>query len=171
MSSSSSEHEESVPGPSGVAIRSLSSIPSIHPRGDSSDDDCVDDPDFVPLSGSENDDQDVEDDKRKGEGRVAGISGASGDNSYDITSGVATSSGGRELQDGRRMRMPGSMLEKNGHARARQKEKWEKNIAKRKRNLGEEYTCYTTKKVMPAKEVGPPCNDGCFEKIGRANID
>lgn len=42
---------------------------------------------------------------------------------------------------------------------------------KKRRNLGEEYTSYTTRKVMPAKHVGPPCKDGCFDTFGRTNID
>ena len=33
---------------------------------------------------------------------------------------------------------------------------WETNVAKKKRNLGEEYVSSITKKVVPPKGLGPP---------------
>ncbi|KAK4326821.1 hypothetical protein Pmani_002678 [Petrolisthes manimaculis] len=47
---------------------------------------------------------------------------------------------------------------------------WKKNIAKRKRNSGEEYESSVTRKVVKKNEIGAPCRDGCFEKMGMNNI-
>jgi len=47
---------------------------------------------------------------------------------------------------------------------------WKKNTAKRKRNSGEEYESSVTRKVVKKKEIGAPCRDGCFEKMGMNNI-
>ncbi|KAK3884060.1 hypothetical protein Pcinc_011648 [Petrolisthes cinctipes] len=45
-------------------------------------------------------------------------------------------------------------------------EKWIKNVAKEKRNKGEEYvSCSGKKRPMPARAIGTPCNDGCFDKV------
>ncbi|KAG7156486.1 hypothetical protein Hamer_G006447 [Homarus americanus] len=55
--------------------------------------------------------------------------------------------------------------------RERRVDDWAKEAAKHKRNLGEEYVSYSTKKVVKARQVGPPCPDGCFDKPGRDNID
>ncbi|XP_064092841.1 uncharacterized protein LOC135205710 isoform X1 [Macrobrachium nipponense] len=46
-----------------------------------------------------------------------------------------------------------------------------RNVSKRKRNSGLEYISVTTKKLMPARKVGPACRDGCYDKIGRDNIE
>ncbi|KAG7171658.1 hypothetical protein Hamer_G014803 [Homarus americanus] len=55
--------------------------------------------------------------------------------------------------------------------RERRVDEWAKEVAKRKRNLGEEYVSYSTKKVVKARQVCPPCPDSCFDKLARDNID
>ena len=46
---------------------------------------------------------------------------------------------------------------------------WKKNIAKRKRNTGDEYVGVSGK-VEEKRKIGPPCKDGCFEKLGMDNV-
>ena len=48
---------------------------------------------------------------------------------------------------------------------------WQVSKAKTARNLGKEYQSYKTKKIMPARKVGEPCKDGCFDTVGRDKID
>lgn len=55
---------------------------------------------------------------------------------------------------------------KKGRKRVARPDAWGQAIAKQKRNAGEAYTSYGTKKKMPARKIGPMCNDGCFEDIG-----
>ncbi|KAK3865670.1 hypothetical protein Pcinc_028734 [Petrolisthes cinctipes] len=43
--------------------------------------------------------------------------------------------------------------------------------AKRQRNRGEEYVSRTTGRHVPARCVGAPCRDGCFDKITRPIVD
>ena len=45
-------------------------------------------------------------------------------------------------------------------------QQWQKNIVKRKRNLGEKYVSANTKREVAARKIGNPCNDGCFVKVG-----
>ena len=47
-----------------------------------------------------------------------------------------------------------------------------KKEAKRKRDSGEAYVSRTTKKMVPAKQVGKPCGCplNCFEKVGLENV-
>ncbi|KAK4299195.1 hypothetical protein Pmani_028513 [Petrolisthes manimaculis] len=56
-----------------------------------------------------------------------------------------------------------------GPSRGRKKtlkpEEWKQNVAKKKRNLGEEYVSRKTGALIPAKVMGPPCSDGCYDKI------
>ncbi|CAL4124396.1 unnamed protein product [Meganyctiphanes norvegica] len=59
---------------------------------------------------------------------------------------------------------------KRGCERVSQPEKWLKTIAKKKRNLGQSYTSYNTKIEVPARKVGKPCSDGCFDKVDRETI-
>lgn len=56
--------------------------------------------------------------------------------------------------------------------RPRNEEQWEKNVAKRKRNLGQEYQSHTTKKTVSARRIGEPCtcSKKCFDIVGRDNI-
>ena len=56
--------------------------------------------------------------------------------------------------------------------RPRNPEQWQKNIAKRKRNSGEEYVSIKTKKTISARKIGPPCKckNNCFQKVGPNNI-
>ena len=58
--------------------------------------------------------------------------------------------------------VPGSILLK----------KWKINVAKKYKNKGEEYIGLSTKTktFVKAKEVGPLCRYGCFEK-GRCKLD
>ncbi|XP_064077387.1 activating transcription factor 7-interacting protein 1-like isoform X2 [Macrobrachium nipponense] len=53
---------------------------------------------------------------------------------------------------------------------SRERNEWAQDVSKRKRNSGEEYISVKSKKVMPARELGPPCRDGCFGKIGYENV-
>ncbi|CAL4228470.1 unnamed protein product, partial [Meganyctiphanes norvegica] len=52
--------------------------------------------------------------------------------------------------------------------RPRNEEYWVTNMAKKARNLGQEYTSRRTGKVVKAREVGPDCrcNLKCFERVG-----
>ena len=59
---------------------------------------------------------------------------------------------------------------KVGRQLERNPEKWEKNVAKRKRNRGEEYTTYTKKLTVAARHTGTPCKDGCFHVIGLEKV-
>lgn len=63
------------------------------------------------------------------------------------------------------------MTSKRGRVRRRRFEEWQQQVAKKKRNLGHEYTSHFTKKVVPARSVGPECRDGCFGKVGRDSIN
>ncbi|CAL4095343.1 unnamed protein product [Meganyctiphanes norvegica] len=56
-------------------------------------------------------------------------------------------------------------------ARPRQEHTWKKNIAKNKRNHGQEYKSPITGKVVPARQIGPPCscNKKCYERVGEEN--
>ena len=47
---------------------------------------------------------------------------------------------------------------------------WKQNVARNKRNLGEEYVSRSSGKVVKKKNVGQPCRDGCFNTVGRDNI-
>ena len=43
---------------------------------------------------------------------------------------------------------------------------WKRIVAKRKRNSGEMYVSRDTRKMVKQREVGPPCNDGCYARLG-----
>lgn len=60
---------------------------------------------------------------------------------------------------------------KEGRSRARNVDNWAKVTAKKKCNLDQEYVSYATKNVMEARKVGPPCKDGCFDKLWRQKTD
>ena len=47
---------------------------------------------------------------------------------------------------------------------------WKKNRAKLEKAHGRSYTSPTTKKLVPARKIGEPCNCGCFEKLGMEAI-
>lgn len=47
---------------------------------------------------------------------------------------------------------------------------WQKNACKVKRNSGSAYVSRNTKREVVARKIGPPCNCGCFEKIGAEQI-
>ena len=57
------------------------------------------------------------------------------------------------------------MFEKKGRKREVRREEWKEKKAQKMRNLGKEYKAPRTQKVMPARKIGPPCPDGCFEKV------
>ena len=48
--------------------------------------------------------------------------------------------------------------------------KWKRIVAKTKRNTGQEYVSRDTGKIVRARVIGQPCRDGCFVRIGDANI-
>ena len=51
--------------------------------------------------------------------------------------------------------------------------KWSKNVAKKKRDSGEEYVSDKTKRVVPARSVGPPCicTKKCYDRVGADNVE
>lgn len=55
--------------------------------------------------------------------------------------------------------------------RPRKESKWKKNVAKRKRNKGEQYVSVKTGNVISAQQMGPACTCKmvCFQKIGELN--
>ena len=58
------------------------------------------------------------------------------------------------------------LIAKKGRTTKPNIEGWEKNIAKKKRNSGENYISYSTKKEKNGlRSLGPQCKDGCFEKL------
>ena len=88
-------------------------------------------------------------------GELSGVGGASDDGA------VAGPSTAPEKGDSK----------KKGRKRARHEPEWLWKKSKTLRNLGKEYTSVKTKKVVCARKIGPPCKDGCYEKIGRENIE
>ena len=60
---------------------------------------------------------------------------------------------------------------KKGRKSEVDRSRWARNQAKKKRNSGVEYFSIASKKVVPARKVGPMCKDGCFAKIGIENIE
>lgn len=62
-------------------------------------------------------------------------------------------------------------MHKRGRKRKADPSKWLLNVAKQKRNLGQAYVSYQTKKVVPARKVGNSCNDDCFTKLGMDNVN
>ena len=57
----------------------------------------------------------------------------------------------------------GSLKERK---RGQNPSEWKIIVAKRKRNSGEMYVSRDTGKVVKQREVGPPCNDGCYARLG-----
>ena len=48
---------------------------------------------------------------------------------------------------------------------------WKKNVAKKKRNLGQAYESgEPSGGHVAARTIGLPCRCGCFEKVGRENV-
>ena len=56
--------------------------------------------------------------------------------------------------------------------RSRNEDNWVTNVAKRQRNLGQEYKSPFTGKTVVGREIGPPCpcKMKCFEKIGHDTV-
>lgn len=52
-----------------------------------------------------------------------------------------------------------------GRKKTRAPAKWVKNIAKAKRNSGKEYVSVKTGRLVAGRQIGPPCRDGCFDKV------
>ena len=57
-----------------------------------------------------------------------------------------------------------------GRKRVRQPSKWIRNVAKEKRNTGKAYVSRGTKQDVEERVIGPPCQDGCFDKGTRLMI-
>ena len=57
-----------------------------------------------------------------------------------------------------------------GRERKRDENSWVKTCAKHARNTGKAYISRDTGKQVPARAVGPPCKDNCFDKIGPDKI-
>ena len=57
----------------------------------------------------------------------------------------------------------GSLKERK---RGQSPSEWKRTVAKRKRNSGEMYVSRDTGKMVKQREVGPPCNDGCYARLG-----
>lgn len=58
-----------------------------------------------------------------------------------------------------------------GRKRARRPDLWKREIAKKKKNLGQAYTsAYTEREVAP-RHLGNPCRDGCFHRLGEAAVN
>lgn len=57
-----------------------------------------------------------------------------------------------------------------GRKRTRNPAVWKKNVAKHKRNVGEAYISVKTNRHVAARAIGPPCADGCFDRVGREGI-
>ena len=55
---------------------------------------------------------------------------------------------------------------KSGRKRKVSKGEWVQEVAKSRRQRGLEYKSYKTKKTVPKRVPGPPCKDGCFDKVG-----
>ena len=53
----------------------------------------------------------------------------------------------------------------NGRKRLPKPETWKQNVRKKLRNEGKAYYSTKAKKNVEARKIGPPCNDGCFEKV------
>lgn len=62
--------------------------------------------------------------------------------------------------------------DERGRKRTRQKENWKKSVAKRKRNLGQEYVSLSTSCVVQARKIGPPCacKNKCFQTVTQAGV-
>ena len=50
-------------------------------------------------------------------------------------------------------------------------ENWKKTRAKRARASGKEYISPHNQQQVPARSVGPPCNDNCFDRVGPGRIN
>lgn len=50
---------------------------------------------------------------------------------------------------------------------------WKRNIQKKRRDTGEEYTSTTTGAIVPARQVGPPCTcpNKCYDIVEHDNIN
>lgn len=61
-------------------------------------------------------------------------------------------------------------VQERGRKRARKPDSWKRKVALSKRNLGQAYVG-ATGKSFSARCIGPPCADGCFDKVTRPVID
>ena len=53
--------------------------------------------------------------------------------------------------------------------RSRNNETWKRNTTKYCRNKGKGYISRFSNKTITAREIGPPCKCGCYQKIGLDN--
>lgn len=58
-----------------------------------------------------------------------------------------------------------------GRRRARMPYLWKRQIAKKKRNLGQAYTSAYTEREVAQRRLGNPCRDGCFDRLGEAAVN
>ena len=138
--------------------------------------DSDNDPDFTAVildSGSSDENERV-----SGVAAISGVAGPSGIGRDPHGSGARPSgsdvSGVSESSDPTvsGSRSHGRTREKQlrpkvGRSRVRGESK--QAVAKRRRNLGLEYTTVTGSK-MSAKKIGPPCADGCFVRVGDESV-
>ena len=100
-----------------------------------------------------------------GDGGDGDAGDAGGDGGGD-SDGDASHGGDDSDEDG-----GGDVTGTRGRRRKRQSHIWRRNIAKRKRNLGEAYETTISRKKVAARKIGTPCNDGCFMKVGMPAIE
>ena len=136
-----------------------------------SDDDSVDDPDFI-ISKEKNIGGDDSCDDSEGEGErgddndnrgsiISDISGGAGDTPIAGPSGVGVGETPRVRQQGKEMVKVGRVLVRG---------EWANEKEQRLRNQGKEYESYRTGKMVAAKKIGQPCKDGCFNNVGEEAI-
>lgn len=167
MASANREHDESVSRTSGSRGTVRKSLNYGRSGEGSESDDSVGDPTYHAGVG---DSSDLSGDNDVNDGDGAGTS-RDGEDDIKKKPGGANEevvAGARRL---RRRRKPATRVKRIGRPRKSNVDSWAKVIAKKKRNLGEAYVSYATKKRMAARKVGPACSDGCFDKVGRQNVD
>ncbi|KAG0702767.1 hypothetical protein GWK47_025017 [Chionoecetes opilio] len=70
-------------------------------------------------------------------------------------------------RDESRPAAPGDIPDEDrGRKRPRNAAGCKASVCKNKRNLGQEYVSRSTRKVTKKREIGNPCRDGCFAKLG-----
>ena len=140
-------------------------------------DDSVDDPDYQLKSLSDSDDEEEaarsdneEENVNVGASTSAGIvieaeSVIEGTRDTVGSSSVPRGGGVPRGRGRGRGRGAAPIVEKKGRKRAVNIGEWKEKKAKRLRNLGEEYQSAKADKKIRARRIGPPCGDGCFDKV------
>lgn len=122
-----------------------------------SDSDCDADDEYVPLTESDDYEENVDEPSAGDSQPEEAGDGDNGDG------GVAAGGEGVRGGDGADA---GHHVKKTGRKRVRDPSKWSRNIAKGKRNRGVEYISDKTKRQVEKRVIGPRCPDGCFDKVG-----